>query len=282
MTASRVSQAQHDVHRHHDGFMSHGLGGHTERPEVGHVLDAESWRHASSAWKPDVLLDVLTMVCLGDGDGVLASRLAAMIVPAQDLVQVEVIRFGPDGSVRRCSPGRLRGNLATWVIDCVWGRPDVSAEFARGCTVAWFDEAHEPRSATVCVPAELGGQERVVVACSLTSSSGEPLGQAASRLTLLTSLLSRSPAPSRMPGQPAALEPGAEKPLSSRQKSILAAMAEGMTNRQIAARIAFSESTVRLESMAIYRHFGVHTRAEAVAAARRKGELVDHHDALGA
>jgi len=54
---------------------------------------------------------------------------------------------------------------------------------------------------------------------------------------------------------------------------ILRAMAKGLTSRQIASRINFSESTVRMESMAIYRAYGVHSRVDAVAAARAAGHL---------
>jgi LuxR family maltose regulon positive regulatory protein len=70
--------------------------------------------------------------------------------------------------------------------------------------------------------------------------------------------------------------------LTRRQRDILEGMAEGLTNRQIAARICFSESTVRLESMTIYRYFGVHSRMEAVAAARLEGILDKGHLSLGA
>lgn len=70
--------------------------------------------------------------------------------------------------------------------------------------------------------------------------------------------------------------------ISPRQLAILQGMAEGLTNRQIAARICFSESTVRLESMAIYRHFGVHSRSQAVAAALASGVLKERPLSLGA
>lgn len=61
--------------------------------------------------------------------------------------------------------------------------------------------------------------------------------------------------------------------LSERQISVLELMAQGMTNAQIARRIGFSESTVRQESMVIYRFFGVGGRQEAVAQASQRGLL---------
>lgn len=61
--------------------------------------------------------------------------------------------------------------------------------------------------------------------------------------------------------------------LSERQTSVLELMAQGMTNAQIAKRIGFSESTVRQESMVLYRFFGVGGRQEAVAQASQRGLL---------
>jgi DNA-binding CsgD family transcriptional regulator len=55
--------------------------------------------------------------------------------------------------------------------------------------------------------------------------------------------------------------------LTPRQERVLALMAEGLTNREIADRLSFSTSTVRVETMAIYRLFSVRSRAEAVAKA---------------
>jgi DNA-binding CsgD family transcriptional regulator len=64
--------------------------------------------------------------------------------------------------------------------------------------------------------------------------------------------------------------------LTSRQVKILSLMSRGMTNAQIAARIGFSASTVRMESLVIYRVLGVHDRQDAVASARLLG-VVAHY-----
>ena len=63
--------------------------------------------------------------------------------------------------------------------------------------------------------------------------------------------------------------------LSDRQLEILRLIARGMTNPQISHRIGFSESTVRQESMAIYRFLGVNGRRDAVRVAHARGILVD-------
>lgn len=64
-----------------------------------------------------------------------------------------------------------------------------------------------------------------------------------------------------------------ETELSARQMRILHLLAEGLTNPQIAARIGFSDSTVRQETMAIYRFLGANGRREAVHIAGLRGLL---------
>jgi DNA-binding CsgD family transcriptional regulator len=64
-----------------------------------------------------------------------------------------------------------------------------------------------------------------------------------------------------------------ENELSPRQLRILHLLAEGLTNPQIAARIGFSDSTVRQETMAIYRFLGADGRREAVHIAGLRGLL---------
>lgn len=73
-------------------------------------------------------------------------------------------------------------------------------------------------------------------------------------------------------GRPSSSKLGAES-LSPRQLRILQMMADELTNPQIASRIGFSTSTVRMESLAIYRALGVHDRQHAVIAARALGLL---------
>jgi DNA-binding CsgD family transcriptional regulator len=67
--------------------------------------------------------------------------------------------------------------------------------------------------------------------------------------------------------------------LSGRQARVLEMMGQDLTMQQIASRIGFSDSTVRMESLAIYRALGVHDRHHAVDAARAMGLLT--HDEPG-
>lgn len=75
--------------------------------------------------------------------------------------------------------------------------------------------------------------------------------------------------------QPAPDEENATQSLTERQLEILRLMARGLTNAQIAKRIGFSDSTVRQETMAIYRSFEVSGRREAVRMAAARGMLVE-------
>ncbi|MFC6577369.1 response regulator [Planomonospora parontospora] len=62
-------------------------------------------------------------------------------------------------------------------------------------------------------------------------------------------------------------------PLSTRELEVLRLIAEGGTNREIAARLFISEATVKSHVLHIYTKLGVNDRAAAVAAAFRRGLL---------
>lgn len=61
--------------------------------------------------------------------------------------------------------------------------------------------------------------------------------------------------------------------LTSRQLSVLEFMAEGLVNAEIAAKLMLSESTIRQETVKIYRALGVPNRAEAAKKGRALGLL---------
>jgi DNA-binding NarL/FixJ family response regulator len=62
-------------------------------------------------------------------------------------------------------------------------------------------------------------------------------------------------------------------PLSARELEILSLIAEGGTNREVAARLFISEATVKSHVLHIYTKLGVNDRAAAVAVAFRRGLL---------
>ena len=65
-----------------------------------------------------------------------------------------------------------------------------------------------------------------------------------------------------------------------RQKLILEYLSDGLTYDQIAARIGYSHSTVRMELMRMYRVLGVSSRRDAIAVARRLGLVEESGGAL--
>lgn len=60
-------------------------------------------------------------------------------------------------------------------------------------------------------------------------------------------------------------------PLADRQMDVLRALAEGLTNKEIARRLGIAEITVKVHLQSIYRKLGVSNRTEALAAALNKG-----------
>jgi DNA-binding NarL/FixJ family response regulator len=62
-------------------------------------------------------------------------------------------------------------------------------------------------------------------------------------------------------------------PLSEREREVLAAIAAGSTNREIAQALFLSPHTVKEHTSALYRKLGARNRAEAVQRAQRVGLL---------
>ena len=81
-----------------------------------------------------------------------------------------------------------------------------------------------------------------------------------------------APGPGRK-DRPASGNRSQSEGLTERQSAILAGMAAGQTNAQIARSIGFSESTVRQETMAIYRHLGANGRHDATRLAAERGMI---------
>lgn len=62
--------------------------------------------------------------------------------------------------------------------------------------------------------------------------------------------------------------------LTMRERQIIAEIASGATNREIAARLELSPHTIKDYAKSIYRKLGAHNRAEAVQKAQRAGLIV--------
>jgi len=68
------------------------------------------------------------------------------------------------------------------------------------------------------------------------------------------------------------LPPG--EPLSDRESSVLALMAEGAGNKEIAARLGISEHTVKFHVSSILNKLGAATRTEAVTRGYKEGLIL--------
>ena len=94
----------------------------------------------------------------------------------------------------------------------------------------------------------------------------------ARRKSYVERLLGAFPLPDPRAGaQPSAAPPGLAQivePLTGRELEILRALAEGLTNPQIGARLYVSTGTVKAHTAAIFRKLAVANRAEAVARAK--------------
>jgi len=74
--------------------------------------------------------------------------------------------------------------------------------------------------------------------------------------------------------QPTSGETVAGTVLSNREREILALLADGLVNKQIAARLGISTNTVKTHLELLFDKLGVTTRAEAVATGVRRGLLL--------
>jgi len=63
----------------------------------------------------------------------------------------------------------------------------------------------------------------------------------------------------------------APETLTPREREVLEWLAEGLTNRAIAARLGISDHTVKFHVASIYGKLGVSTRAEAIRRGLRRG-----------
>lgn len=70
------------------------------------------------------------------------------------------------------------------------------------------------------------------------------------------------------PSMPAPTPTTIPNPLTTREQEVLALLANGLSNREIAAQLVFSLGTVKWYANQIYSKLGVGSRAQAVIRAR--------------
>jgi len=96
---------------------------------------------------------------------------------------------------------------------------------------------------------------------------GEPMRRLLERVTSMPEytarLLTADAAPQRGP-----IQDGLIEPLSDRELDVLALMAEGLTNQEIADRLFISINTVKTHAKSLYGKLAVRSRAQATLRAR--------------
>ena len=58
------------------------------------------------------------------------------------------------------------------------------------------------------------------------------------------------------------------EPLTAQERAIVQLIAQGLSNKEIAAHLALSPNTIKMYTSQVYRKLGVRRRTEAVARAR--------------
>lgn len=135
-----------------------------------------------------------------------------------------------------------------------------------------FDKNVEANKSMVCIPL-LRDQIPVGVLCIVVGSATKPLPFAESLVPILSKLGAYILATlATQTGRSGTFDQNANgEDLTSRQIQIIELMAEGLVNVEIAAQLLLSESTIRQETVRIYRSLGVPNRAEAAKKARALG-----------
>jgi len=101
------------------------------------------------------------------------------------------------------------------------------------------------------------------------SSSGKDVSAAAEMV-----VTARERRQSRQTATPAVRDPAAVPALTQREHQILELLADGLGNKQIAARLGIATNTVKTHIELLFEKLNVSSRAEAVATAARAGLLL--------
>jgi DNA-binding CsgD family transcriptional regulator len=135
-----------------------------------------------------------------------------------------------------------------------------------------FEVQTEDGKALLCIPL-LKDQLPVGALCVVVDSQDPQMPIAEALIPIISKLGAYILATmATKPGTKTGVDPNANgEDLTSRQIQILELMAEGMVNVEIAGQMLLSESTIRQETVRIYRALGVPNRAEASKKARALG-----------
>ncbi len=162
-------------------------------------------------------------------------------------VDVMVVEVATAGNVRNVSPfGQHEGTPVVLLADHL-GRAELRRAFYAGVRAV--------------LPRDTSGPE--IIAAVEAAAAG---------LTVLSNDELDVLLPSSVDA--AAVDALAGEPLTAREMEILALLAEGVANKEIAARLNITEHTVKFHVSSILSKLGVTSRGEAVARGLREGLIV--------
>ena len=135
-----------------------------------------------------------------------------------------------------------------------------------------FDVDRADGKSLICVPL-LKDQLPVGALCIVVESKDKSLPFGEALIPIISKLGAYILATmANQPGAKGSVDPNANgEDLTTRQIQILELMAEGLVNVEIAGQMLLSESTIRQETVRIYRALGVPNRAEAAKKAKALG-----------
>ena len=237
-------------------------------------IDSDAWRDPGFAWEYDHLIQVAMESAGSDSPTALIPAAVGRLLPEGRVRSWAIISIDDNGGLHRDRGASADPGLYARAVAWLWTATSDSraADDAAAHVEAWSTDGRA--EAVACMPLLSDGSVKSLIAVWLTADDMDDIVSDVSRLTLVGRLWSGTQGVVRaVDARSGSNSDATADGLTVRQTVILQAMADGLTNAQIARRINFSESTVRLESMSIYRHFGVHSRLEAVRAAQEAGVL---------
>ena len=237
-------------------------------------IASDAWRDPGFAWEYDHLVQVAMESAGSDSPTALIPAAVGRLLPEGRVRSWAIISIDDNGGLHRDRGASADPGLYARAVAWLWTATSDSsaADDAAAHVEAWSTDGRA--EAVACMPLLSDGSVKSLIAVWLTADDMDDIVSDVSRLTLVGRLWSGTQGVVRaVDARSGSNSDATADGLTVRQTVILQAMADGLTNAQIARRINFSESTVRLESMSIYRHFGVHSRLEAVRAAQEAGVL---------
>ena len=237
-------------------------------------IASDAWRDPGFAWEYDHLVQVAMESAGSDSPTALIPAAVGRLLPEGRVRSWAIISIDDNGGLHRDRGASADPGLYARAVAWLWTTTSDSsaADDAAAHVEAWSTDGRA--EAVACMPLLRDGSVKSLIAVWLTGDDIDEIVSDVSRLTLIGRLWSGAQGVIRAVDAGGGSNGDATADgLTVRQTVILQAMADGLTNAQIARRINFSESTVRLESMSIYRHFGVHSRLEAVRVAQEAGVL---------